>query len=882
MHFRYIYRTLLIIILALLPLLSHLSFAQSNHAQVAGRVRKINQQLRDNLDQRPLPKKVLEALIERKNLLKRLFAEDPATASQLIMAYPRNLQAELQLSKFLERRSLRRGKLQIQIEDDFQARSSKTIHRLRTSDNEIITLHFSKPQPSVRPDSAIQVRGAELDNDFLVEQTGVIMESPSPLQIPNVDSSSVGGALTPSTSERAVAIILFNFTNDTTQPYTKEQAYANIFTTPRSANAYWTEASAGKISFSGSLSDVYGWYTISPTAACDSDAWAVAATNAARANGFDISKYQHVMFMFPYNNRCSWGGLANLSGIYSWHNVNPAWGAEYARLTEAHELGHNLGLSHANGLQCTNSSGALVPISDRCINREYADDFDVMGHVYVLPNGFHLTQLGLIGAGQAREVTGPGTYSIAPLSPTSSSMQLLKIFRERDLFGPNRYFYIEYRQPSANFMYGGDHPLYRGVTLRLADAIENGGSNAQLLVMSNRYALHDLNAPLTSDDIFEDVAKGIRVRTLGTTPSAATVGVEYFCPPIRYWNIGVGSTEGFPAEKPGVFRSFNLAIDGREHCGAGTVSISVNLPSGWATSPTTIPNLALPAAGGASTTFQIKSAVDTADGTYPIQFIVTDLSRPGESTTLTYQYGVSRGCIPRNPSFQVTPTSQQSRAGGTLQYLVELTNNDSSDCPPQSYLADIFWPLPFGWSQIPEEPGFYSGIPEFNALLPGSKQVYNFAITSAASAADGSYPLAFDVLGDSGFTSAHIPITYVVNNLAASAAPSNLAAQILVATGVQPLYSVRLTWKDNSINELRFGVWASAPGSTTWTKLAQVAANVVTWTHYSPSPGKWSYRISAENSAIGSPTYSSNVAVSIPGPSSTPSPSANSSPAYAN
>ena len=52
----------------------------------------------------------------------------------------------------------------------------------------------------------------------------------------------------------------------------------------------------------------------------------------------------------------------------------------------AHELGHNLGLSHAGGLTCT-ASGVPAPMGDSCqIDRthyqlpQYADPFDAMGN----------------------------------------------------------------------------------------------------------------------------------------------------------------------------------------------------------------------------------------------------------------------------------------------------------------------------------------------------------------------------------------------------------------------------------------------------------------------------------------------------------------------
>lgn len=45
----------------------------------------------------------------------------------------------------------------------------------------------------------------------------------------------------------------------------------------------------------------------------------------------------------------------------------------------AHELGHNLGLLHENGLKCVGKDGRPVPLSNRCTELEYEDDGTLMG-----------------------------------------------------------------------------------------------------------------------------------------------------------------------------------------------------------------------------------------------------------------------------------------------------------------------------------------------------------------------------------------------------------------------------------------------------------------------------------------------------------------------
>jgi PKD repeat protein len=107
-----------------------------------------------------------------------------------------------------------------------------------------------------------------------------------------------------------------------------------------------------------------------------------------------------------------------------------------------------------------------------------------------------------------------------------------------------------------------------------------------------------------------------------------------------------------------------------------------------------------------------------------------------------------------------------------------------------------------------------------------------------------------DNSGATAFATAAIIATPDPNNIAA---PGNLTA---TAAGRGVAF---LAWKDNSGNEQGFRIERAASGSSTYTVVGSVAANV---TKYSDTPGRgnYSYRVRAYNQATGRVSGYSNVA----------------------
>ncbi|HYI75245.1 MAG TPA: hypothetical protein VEW90_08235 [Gaiellaceae bacterium] len=309
---------------------------------------------------------------------------------------------------------------------------------------------------------------------------------------------------------KSVAVLLFNFSNNTAQPWTPAYVRGVVFDNSNSVDEYLQDASYGQLSLNG---DVYGWYTIDASnAGCSYTTWASQARSRASAAGVNLSAYQYVVYAFPSASSCGWAGLAYLPGTSSWIN-----GAMTLRVV-SHEVSHNLGVHHASTLSCTDA-GTRTTFSGSCSQSEYGDPFTVMGSASTRHHvNWHRAQLGWMP--DVQTVTTSGSYLVAP-AELAGSPRLVRVAR-----GDGTYLNLEFRQPWGIFDdFAANDPVVNGVSVRIAPATSSIVQSK--LVDATPATTTFADAALAVGKTVVDPATGVSLTTVSVGPGGASVSIQF-------------------------------------------------------------------------------------------------------------------------------------------------------------------------------------------------------------------------------------------------------------------------------------------------------------------------------------------------------------------
>jgi hypothetical protein len=436
-------------------------------------------------------------------------------------------------------------------------------------------------------------------------------------------------------------LILVNFSNAPTQPYTVDQAKTGY----AAVDAWFREVSYQQTSLA---IDVVGWYTMSLTnAGCDYSLIQSKARAAATAAGVNLSTYVRQVYAFPFNANCQFAGMGSVGGAPSsvWINGNTNTGIL------AHEFGHTLGLYHSHALNCHPSV-----VTPPCSIVEYADTTDTMGGGTGHYNAFQKQRIGWLDYNVSPPITTvptSGAYTIDAYEMPGTAPKALKIARGTT----GQSFFVELRRPL-----GWDANLYRtGVFIHLAT--DSQPDSSSLLDMTPG------TSPL-ADDAFLDVGKsftdpvsGVTLTTVSVSSTSATILVDMDDTPCTRSAPSVtASPAQSPSVQPGTAVTYTVSVTNTDTagCSAASFALQATAPTtSWqksfgASSVTTNPGAT------ASTTLRITSPV-VPSGSYAIAIAAASTTDSTLSGSTSVHYNVAPSAPPPPPPAGATFTDTFDR-----------------------------------------------------------------------------------------------------------------------------------------------------------------------------------------------------------------------------
>ncbi len=577
--------------------------------------------------EKPVQEVMLDNLLEvasaRQVKLAALIEEDPQAVLQV--ALPKNLRANLPRSirNQVEQHVELDGELEVLCQDGETA--SRLLHFLKVGDQHL-GLHFAdSAATNYLTGAKIRVKGVRVGDHLALESSKESINDSVNGSVQPMAMSVVPNTL----GEQKVLVLLVNFLDKQTQPYTIQQARDLVFGT---VNNYYREVSYQQTWLTG---EVFGWYTLPiNTGDCYGDQIANHAKQAAAAAGVNLSAYNRYIYVFP-SMSCGYTGWANIGG-----NPSEAWiNGSLTLRTVAHELGHCLGLYHATAMDCHPNT-----VGSSCPTVEYGDIVDMMGKPGITGH-FHAYQkerLGWLNYGAsppATTVQSSGIYRIDPYESVGSTSKALKILKSTDAYGRKTWYYVEVRRPIGfDSFVSSNSAVMNGVIVHMCT--ETGGYDNYLLDITGDSTSWS-DAPLTVGHSFNDPNTGMTITPVSVDNTGAAVNISFG--PIACVRANP-SLSLSPSQsqwvRAGGSASYTVSVVNNDNSGCSTsaFNLQASVPSGW-TANFVSPTLNISSGLSVTTTLQITAPAGAIDGFYNLGVTASN------NANASYSASISATCV---------------------------------------------------------------------------------------------------------------------------------------------------------------------------------------------------------------------------------------------
>lgn len=564
----------------------------------------------------------------------------------------------------LEQQILLEGRLELNYLD-FEDGSHQLQMYLRDDAGERVTLHLDALPPGLTNGRRVQANGALLSDDMGRGDHLFVADSEQNMLVlaleGGADGGSNGGIAQPTdaaTGEQKTLVMLVNFADDASTPWTREQAYDVVF---GQSNDYMLENSAGQTWLSG---DVTGWYTLPLSKqSCDNSDIVSAALAQAEMDGVDLSAYNRFVYAFPYTSACAFSGVGSVGGKTSSMLLNGAMRFS----TFSHEMGHNLGLYHSHALECGGET-----LGGSCVRDEYGDSADMMGRMQGQFNAFQKTRLNWLAPEQVATVTEGNRFVLTGLAnSTAGGLKALKVPKGIDeATGKPGYYWVEYREPvGSDAVFAGNDNIVNGVVIR--QATDGDGDSSYLLDMtpgsgaSNYADTRDPALAVGSSFIDEQAGVSISLDAIQSGQAQLTIALDGYVPGEQCLRAqpALMVTPGLsPAVKAGSQVTYQLSVTNNDSaaCDPSSFGLSAVVPSGW-TQYLNAYSLNLAPGQSGTANLMVSSASSAADGDYDVRATASGLSGT-RSQLVSYRVGTTPEANRAPVAANDSATTEQDKA----------------------------------------------------------------------------------------------------------------------------------------------------------------------------------------------------------------------------